>query len=279
MSSFTKVDSSSAYLSYLFIGFQLNNSAFKPVGFLNPSLLCQYRSSHLIKLFHETPSSSNWTILSNTSLPFQCLLFSIKLFLFNQTLPFCTLPFPGRSRHFCRRFLVPFHRGFVFSTSLVGQISKPQPQRLPNPIPYWRPRSAIGWNIFRVKEDDVRPESRGKAQDNKKKRQAKAKAKGESRPKARTEQSKNVITEVPDAPLLPAQMQMLSEPKGPTIYPMSCPQGSWRTWKSKDHESELCSHSWWAKRESNRVVRFFAAEFFCGKRLTAKQLRPKSEKQ
>ena len=75
-------------------------------------------------------------------------------------------------------------------------------QRLPKPIPYWRPRTAIGWNIFRVKEDDMRPEARGKAQDNEKKRQAKAKAKGESRPKARrgAKKKKEVSTEEPDAP-------------------------------------------------------------------------------
>lgn len=73
---------------------------------------------------------------------------------------------------------------------------------LPKPIPYWRPRTAIGWNIFRVKQDDMRPEAQGKAQDSKKKRQAKAKAKGESRPKARrgAKKKKNVGTEAPDAP-------------------------------------------------------------------------------
>ena len=64
-----------------------------------------------------------------------------------------------------------------------------------------RPRTAIGWNTFRVKEDDMRQEARGKAQDSKKKRQAKAKAKGESRPKARRgAKKKNVGTEGPDAP-------------------------------------------------------------------------------
>ena len=30
------------------------------------------------------------------------------------------------------------------------------------PLPYWRPRTAIGWNLFREKEDDLPPQSRKK---------------------------------------------------------------------------------------------------------------------
>ena len=55
-----------------------------------------------------------------------------------------------------------------------------EPLRLPVPIPYWRPGSAIGWNIYRTQESDIpmRTTSHGNTKKRPKKSEDAAEASG-----------------------------------------------------------------------------------------------------